>query len=94
MYTPNFPEDSVLSRHFEAAAEMQRQMWLQIPPSDSVLRRHAMSPESHPATRSASVGASGARRPAAASSSAAPRRDAAEEKGFIAWLFGLFTRKA
>jgi hypothetical protein len=91
MYIPNFPEDSVLSRHFEAAAEIRRQMWQQIPPSDSVLRRHAMSPESHTTARSAPapVAASGARRAATA-----PVRDATEEKGFIAWLFGLFTRKA
>ena len=46
MYIPQFPEDSVLSRHLASAAEMQRLTWLQAPPSDSVLRRHAMSPAS------------------------------------------------
>jgi hypothetical protein len=40
MRTPSFPEDSVLRRHVESAAAMKRQAWLDIPPTDAVLRRH------------------------------------------------------
>jgi len=40
MYMKNYPEDSILRRHFESAAALKRQAWLQRPPSDSVLRRH------------------------------------------------------
>jgi hypothetical protein len=87
MYIPNYPEDSILSRHFEAAVELKRQMWLQTPPSDSVLRRHAMILNSHPTSRS---NVARKRVPAAP---AGPRK-APEEKGFMAWLFGLFTRKS
>ncbi|MEJ2591770.1 MAG: hypothetical protein P8178_10280 [Candidatus Thiodiazotropha sp.] len=94
MYIPQFPEDSVLSRHLASAAEMQRLTWLQAPPSDSVLRRHAMSPASHPATPSAPARAAAPRRAAAGSGAAAPAPGAAEEKGFVAWLLGLFGHKA
>lgn len=96
MYMRHIPEDSVLSRHFEGAVEMQRQIWLQKPPSDSILRRHAMSPGSHP-TYGASTATDTRPSPAAqrASSSAAPvRQTAAEEKGFFARLFGLFSHRA
>jgi hypothetical protein len=89
MYIPQFPEDSVLSRHLASAAEMQRLTWLQAPPSDSVLRRHAISPASHPTTPSAPARAAAPRRAAAA-----PAPGATEEKGFVAWLLGLFGRKA
>jgi hypothetical protein len=87
MYIPNYPEDSVLSRHFEATVELKRQILLQTPPSDSVLRRHAMSPSSHPTTRSV-TGKNRAHVPPASAAS----RQAPEEKGFMAWLFGLFGR--
>jgi hypothetical protein len=40
MYIPNYPEDSVLRRHYEAAAEIRRQARLSAPPTDSVLLRH------------------------------------------------------
>ena len=40
MYIPNYPEDSVLRRHFESAAEVNRQARLREPPTDSTLRRH------------------------------------------------------
>jgi hypothetical protein len=36
----NYPEDSVLRRHFESAAAIRRGDWLAQPPTDSVLRRH------------------------------------------------------
>lgn len=86
MYIPNCPEDSVLSRHFEAAVEMKRQMWLQMPPSDSVLRRHAMSVGSHPTSRAAAPAPARATRAATT-----PTRAAAPvKKGFIAWLRDLF----
>ncbi|MGB5736685.1 MAG: hypothetical protein WBM40_19830 [Thiohalocapsa sp.] len=40
MFIPNYPEDSVLRRHYEAAAARRRQSRLREPPADSVLRRH------------------------------------------------------
>jgi outer membrane biosynthesis protein TonB len=40
MYIPNYPEDSVLRRHYEAAAALRRQARLSAPPTDSVLLRH------------------------------------------------------
>lgn len=40
MYIPNYPEDSVLRRHYEAAAALRRQTRLRAPPTDSVLLRH------------------------------------------------------
>lgn len=40
MYIPNYPEDSVLRRHYEAAAALRRQTRLSAPPTDSVLLRH------------------------------------------------------
>ena len=40
MYIRNYPEDSVLKRHFEASVALKRQAWQQRPPSDAILRRH------------------------------------------------------
>ncbi|MCP4287169.1 MAG: hypothetical protein GY792_22440 [Gammaproteobacteria bacterium] len=84
MYTANFPEDSVLSRHFESTAELKRQLWLQIPPSDSVLRRHYDSMnnpvESPPVSSPTAI-------PQTATVSTAP----SEGKDFFTWLRGLFS---
>ncbi|MBT3046804.1 MAG: hypothetical protein G8D61_20820 [gamma proteobacterium symbiont of Ctena orbiculata] len=97
MNLPTFPEDSVLKRHFEATVEMKRQTWLQRPPSDSILNRHASSMDIQSLSRSA--GSTKRARPttsSAAASSSAPRapRTETEEKGFFAWLMGLFSSKA
>lgn len=86
----NFPEDSILKRHFEATVEMKRQQWLQQPPTDSVLRRHAMSPDNHTTSRS---NATAAKRtsPKPSTTAAAPTAQRAnEEKGFFARLLALF----
>lgn len=90
MYIPNFPEDSVLRRHFDSAVAIQRQSWLGMPPSDSTLRRHAMRPQIHPSYRASA----GAASPAAVSVSTSPAKTTAEKKGFLARLFGLFSGKA
>ncbi|MET0069210.1 MAG: hypothetical protein ABW096_04170 [Candidatus Thiodiazotropha sp.] len=96
MNLTTFPEDSVLKRHFEATVEMKRQTWLQRPPSDSILNRHASSMDIQSLSRSA--GSAKRARPTASSaaSSSAPRapRTETEEKGFFAWLMGLFSSKA
>jgi hypothetical protein len=82
MYIPNCPEDSILRRHFEAAVEMNRQMWLQMPPSDSVLRRHAMSMSMHSSSAPKTAPVSHAATP--------PPKAASSGKGLIGWLRGLF----
>lgn len=96
MYPPNYPTDSVLKRHFDSAVGMKRQMWLQIPPTDSTLRRHALSVSRHLAYRSstaARISTSSISTTATAPTTQAAR--AAEKKrGVFARLFGLFTRSA
>ncbi len=82
MYIPNCPEDSILRRHFEAAVEMNRQMWLQKPPSDSVLRRHAMSLSMHRSSAPKTAPVSRATTP--------PLKTASGGKGLIGWLRSLF----
>ncbi len=86
----NFPEDSILKRHFEANVEMKRQQWLQQPPTDSVLRRHAMSPDSHATTRSNAAAAKRTSpKPSTTASAPTPQKTNAE-KGFFARILALF----
>jgi hypothetical protein len=40
MFIRNYPEDSILRRHWEASAELKRRIWRQKPPEDSILKRH------------------------------------------------------
>jgi hypothetical protein len=77
------PEDSILKRHFDATVEMKRQMWLQIPPTDSILHRHAMSMSNLPTVRP-SARVSRDTLPSSANPSAE------DKKGLFSWLFSLF----
>ncbi len=93
MNLPNYPEDSVLKRHFDASVEIKRQMWLQLPPTDSVLNRHAVHQGGRPGSSAAPRRAAPA--PAVAPASARPVPQArSEPKGFFAWLSGLFSSRA
>ncbi|MBT2971773.1 MAG: hypothetical protein KME56_07735 [Candidatus Thiodiazotropha sp. (ex Ctena orbiculata)] len=96
MNLPTFPEDSVLKRHFDATVELKRQTWLQSPPSDSILNRHAASMDIQSLSRSAgsTKRATPTASMAASSSAARTPQSEVEEKGFFAWLLGLFTGKA
>ncbi|MES9989653.1 MAG: hypothetical protein AB2552_16280 [Candidatus Thiodiazotropha endolucinida] len=85
------PEDSVLKRHFDATVEMKRQIWLQTPPTDSILHRHAIGMGNHPAARS-TTRAKDTSSPAfnRSSSTATARQASDKNKGILSWLFGLF----
>jgi hypothetical protein len=88
MYIPNFPEDSVLRRHFDSTVSSKRDIWLQSPPSDSILRRHAAGNGINGATRPSRV-----RRHSTHVASASSSISSGESKGFFARLIGLFTGK-
>ncbi|PVV09189.1 MAG: hypothetical protein B6D77_10555 [gamma proteobacterium symbiont of Ctena orbiculata] len=83
MYHTQHPEDSILKRHFDATVEMKRQMWLQTPPTDSILHRHAMSLSNHPSVRPGTA----ARNNAATTRARQVNED---KKGFLSWFFDLF----
>ena len=90
MYIPNYPEDSTLRRHFEAAAELRRQERLQRSPTDSVLRRHfeqlhGMTAESPPATQPRHRSTPGLGRVPTGRAGPPPTRG-----GFVGWLSRLF----
>ncbi|MCU7847507.1 MAG: hypothetical protein KZQ89_05780 [Candidatus Thiodiazotropha sp. (ex Lucinoma kastoroae)] len=90
MTISTFPEDSVLKRHVESDNELKRQIWLQTPPTDSVLRRHHItslkyhSSMAHVATPSA---VNPSRKPIPAQVTAHTRVQA---KGLFGWLRNLF----
>jgi hypothetical protein len=86
------PEDSILKRHFDATVEMKRQMWLQNPPTDSILHRHAMSMSNHPALRPGSRADAGRSTGSVnrLASAAASRQINEDNKGFFSRLLGLF----
>jgi hypothetical protein len=88
----NFPEDSILKRHFDATVEMKRQIWLQNPPTDSILHRHAMGISNHPAVwASTEVKSHSATRSVNIQASSVSASSAAEEKkGFLSRLFDIF----
>ncbi len=88
MYIPNFPEDSVLRRHFDSTVNSKRDIWLQSPPSDSILRRHANSNGSNGTNRPSRV-----RTRSTHMASASGSISSGESKGFIARLIDLFTGK-
>ncbi len=98
MYALKHPEDSVLRRHFESTVELNRQRWLETPPSDSILRRHAMSQSGQTipqkggqtVSRHSTVTGSASTR----SSPTAARRPAAENRGFFSRLLGYLTGRA
>jgi hypothetical protein len=87
-----YPEDSVLRRHFESAAEMKRQLWLKQGPSDSVLRRHhdqmqqSIGTAQQPETGKVN-GSQNAKTSPAVQAPPQPQR-----RGFFAWLERLLTR--
>lgn len=93
MNNSNFPEDSILKRHFDATIEMKRQIWLQHPPTDSILHRHAMSMSNHPAVwASTEVKSNITTRPVGRSAASSGPVSAAikEKKGFLSRLFAIF----
>jgi hypothetical protein len=83
MTNSTHPEDSILKRHFDATVEMKRQMWLQTPPTDSILHRHAMSMSNHPAVRQST-------RVSRDTLTSSVNRSPEDKKGLFSWLFGLF----
>ena len=88
MYIQNFPEDSVLRRHFDSTVNSKRDIWLQSPPSDSILRRHAKGNSGgNSASRPSSA------RPRSTQTATAPSVSSHERKGFFARLIGLFVGK-
>ncbi|MES9970419.1 MAG: hypothetical protein ABW092_10335 [Candidatus Thiodiazotropha sp.] len=87
MYHTKHPEDSILKRHFEATVEMKRHMWLQTPPTDSILHRHAMSLSNHPSVRPSPAARSQATRSTA---TAQARQVNTAKKGFLSKFFDLF----
>jgi hypothetical protein len=89
MHAPSFPEDSILKRHFESTVEMKRQKWLQTPPSDSILNRHAMSQQNQ-AAPAATSRSEQVRESAPVVSIGSSTRIEEEPKGFLARFFGLF----
>ena len=90
MHAASFPEDSTLKRHFESTVEMKRQRWLQIPPSDSILRRHILSQRNQSA--STSDHATVAKRSASVVSIGSSTRVEEKPKGFLARFFSLFSK--
>jgi len=88
-----FPEDSILKRHFDANVELKRQLWLQMPPSDSILRRHAMSLSSHQTYRASKTAGSVTSSASNRTSTAPVQQAAPKAQGFFARLFSLFAPK-
>lgn len=95
MYIRNYPEDSVLRRHYEAAAELKRRNWRQKAPEDSVLRRHhaqlmrfaAAAAGQAPAVAAPVGGGHGSNTAARQSTG---QQSAPQAKGFFGWLGRLF----
>jgi hypothetical protein len=86
----NFPEDSMLKRHFDSTVEMKRQRWLQLPPTDSILYRHASSKRTKPSRAQTSA------KRTASTSNTSTRLHAGqqqpESQGFFAKFFSFFNR--
>lgn len=91
MYSVSFPEDSTLKRHFESTVEMKRQRWLEIPPSDSILRRHLLSQREQPSSSTSHE--SMAKTRASVVQIGSSTRIDETPKGFLARFFGLFSSK-
>lgn len=90
MNRQTFPEDSILKRHFDSTVEMKRQRWLQLPPTDSILYRHASSKSAKPSRARTST------KQTVLASNKSTRSHAVaqqpESKGFLARFFSLFSR--
>jgi hypothetical protein len=94
MYQPTFPEDSILKRHFDSTVEMKRQKWLQLPPTDSILSRHAISKNEHSRSRTEATLSTPRTKASVASVTSHPSQTRAESRGFLARFFSLFRRSA
>ena len=91
MYVRNYPEDSVLRRHHEAATGIKRQAWLQRTPEDSVLRRHRAQLTGAGDRPAAATARSAPTRPEQARSEPSmPPQAETQATGFFAWLGRLF----
>jgi hypothetical protein len=90
MYIANYPEDSVLRRHCEAAAALDLQDWLARGPTDAVLLRHWNQLRS--AAAAATPSPTGTRTAGGAQAAAPGVSRPAERGGFFAWLGALFRR--
>ena len=94
MHVRNYPEDSVLRRHYEGAAALKRQSWLQRPPEDSVLRRHraqlVREGSQIGGPSAATAGGAEMRPKPAPSESSMPPQAEAQATGFFGWLGRLF----
>jgi hypothetical protein len=86
-----YPEDSVLRRHFDSTVDFKRQLWLQTPPSDSILRRHAGRLDGHTPVHHA---APAKKKSATASLATQSQQRPAKKDGFFARLFGLLSGRA
>ncbi len=95
MHHPNFPQDSVLSRHFDSTVAMQREIWLTSVPSDSTLRRHNTTPAVPSAAPSSRQPRHQPARPTAIRypAEAATAEGSAQGGGLFGWLSGLFGRR-
>jgi hypothetical protein len=94
MNNMTFPEDSVLSRHFSTTVELKRETWLRSLPSDSTLRRHALTSNrySQPHASDTQSVAPSSTLAFVSTTEASSRQVMSEEKGFFTWLFQLFSR--
>jgi hypothetical protein len=92
MNNSKFPEDSILKRHFDATVEMKRQVWMQTPPTDSILHRHAMSVSNHPdiwASNKVKKSTAATHTISKSVSRASAGAVSVEKKGFFSWLFSI-----
>ncbi len=86
-----YPEDSVLRRHFDSTVDFKRQLWLQTPPSDSILRRHASGLSGHTPVHHA---APAKKNSATASPATQSQQRPVKKDGFFARLFDLLSGRA
>jgi hypothetical protein len=96
MLIPNYPEDSTLRRHVDAAAAVRLQAFMAQGPSDSTLRRHFEQGRgiwhATPSAVASEVPAPAVAEeaPAVAKQATEMPRDAPAGKGFFAWLSRMF----
>jgi hypothetical protein len=95
MYIPNYPEDSILRRHYESTAAFKRMAREAQPPTDSVLNRHYVQLQ-----QAISNAAKPFQSPAAKQNPTTdpqpevrpvPAADASGGGGFFGWLMRLFS---
>lgn len=90
MYIRNYPEDSILRRHWEASAEFKRRIWRQKPPEDSILKRHqvqlAQTGKPGAGPRMAALGDERNRPDHTHIRAPTPQQSSKQTKGFFGWL--------